>query len=72
MVSCSVTQLEQWQVSFGDPEPHALNLVVLEQTESVYKDPREGTPEIYNFVHYKRHDSSCKNVILHPGIPCCP
>jgi hypothetical protein len=51
----------------------ALDLVFVEDgREEIDYDPWERSAEIDDFVHNKRHDSCCEDIILHVGIPSSP
>lgn len=49
-----------------------LDLVSLEETETVDEDPGQRTTEVDEFVHGEGHDAGGQNIVLHPGIPGGP
>jgi hypothetical protein len=51
---------------------YTLDLIIFEETKGIDENPRQRPPEVDEFVHNEGHDTRCKDIILHPSIPCCP
>lgn len=51
---------------------HVLDLIILQETKAVYKNPRQRATKINNLMHQERHDTRSENIVLHPGIPRRP
>lgn len=51
---------------------YALNLVTLEQTQTIDEDPRQRAAKVDQLVDHERHDTGGQDIVLHPRVPGRP